>query len=100
MNTWRGVKRLPSADTSVTKRCWFTSASSTWKIGAYDWPRIRQAQGVPVGKLRIQRLIEKHRIRARGERRFRVVTIDSKHGFSIAPNVLGRTFTVTAPNQA
>ena len=43
--------------------------------GAYGWPRIwRQlrAQGIRVGKLRVQRLMQKHGIQARGKRRFRV----------------------------
>jgi putative transposase len=43
--------------------------------GAYGWPRIwRQlrAQGIRVGKQRVQRLMQQHGIRARGKRRFRV----------------------------
>jgi transposase InsO family protein len=71
--------------------------------GAYGWPRIwRQlrAQGIRVGKLRVQRLMQKHGIQARGKRRFRVVTTDSRHNLPIAPNVLDRKFIVAAPNQA
>ena len=71
--------------------------------GAYGWPRIwRQlrAQGIRVGKLRVQRLMQKHGIQARGKRRFRVATTDSRHELPIAPNVLDRNFTVAAPNQA
>ena len=71
--------------------------------GAYGWPRIwRQlrAQGIRVGKQRVQRLMQKHGIQARGKRRFRVVTTDSKHGLPLAPNVLDRKFIVAAPNQA
>jgi putative transposase len=70
--------------------------------GAYGWPRIwRQlrAQGIRVGKQRVQRLMQKHGIQARGKRRFRVLTSDSKHGLPIAPNVLDRKFSVAAPNQ-
>jgi putative transposase len=69
---------------------------------AYGWPRIwRQlhGQGIRVGKQRVQRLMQKHGIRARGKQRFRVVTTDSKHGLAIAPNVLDRKFSVEAPNQ-
>jgi putative transposase len=44
--------------------------------------------------------MQKHGIQARGKRRFRVVTTDSKHNLPIAPNVLDRNFTVAAPNQA
>jgi transposase InsO family protein len=71
--------------------------------GAYGWPRIwhqLRAQGIRVGMLRVQRLMQKHGIHARGKRRFRVVTADSKHGLPIAPNVLDRKFIVAAPNQA
>ncbi len=71
--------------------------------GAYGWPRIwRQlrAQGIRVGKQRVQRLMQKHGIQARGKRRFRLVTTDSKHGLPLAPNVLDRKFIVAAPNQA
>ena len=41
--------------------------------GAYGWPRIwRQlrAQGIRVGKQRVQRLMQQHGIRARGKRLF------------------------------
>jgi hypothetical protein len=47
----------------------------------------------------VQRLMQKHGIKARGKRRFRVVTTDSKHNFPIAPNVLDRKFTVAAPTR-
>jgi len=70
--------------------------------GAYGWPRIwRQvrAQGIGVGKQRVQRLMQQHGIRARGKRRFRIATTDSRHGLPIAPNLLDRNFTVATPNQ-
>ena len=71
--------------------------------GAYGWPRIwRQlrVQGIRVGKQRVQRLMQQHGIRARGKRRFHVVTTDSRHDLPIAPNLLNRNFTPAAPNQA
>jgi transposase InsO family protein len=71
--------------------------------GAYGWPRIwreLRAQGIRVGKQRVQRLMKKHGIHARGKRKFRVTTTDSKHNLPIAPNVLDRKFVVAAPNQA
>jgi putative transposase len=70
--------------------------------GAYGWPRVwRQlrAQGLRVGKQRVQRLMQKHGIQARGKRRFKVLTSDSKHSLPIAPNVLDRKFSVKSPNQ-
>jgi transposase InsO family protein len=44
-------------------------------------------RGIPVGKQRVQRLMQKHGIRARGKRRFRVVTTDSQHNLPVAPNL-------------
>jgi putative transposase len=71
--------------------------------GAYGWPRIWRElvkRGIRVGKQRVQRLMQTHGIRARGKRRFRVMTTDSRHDLPIAPNVLDRKFTVAAPNKA
>jgi transposase InsO family protein len=67
--------------------------------GPYGWPRIWRelhAQGIRVGKQRVQRLMQQHGIRARGKRRFRVPTTDSRHGLPIAPNLLNRNFAVAA----
>jgi putative transposase len=69
---------------------------------AYGWPRIwreLRERGIRVGKQRVQRLMQQHGIRARGKRRFRVTTTDSRHQLPIAPNRLNRNFTVSAPNQ-
>jgi putative transposase len=71
--------------------------------GAYGWPRIWRElikRGIRVGKQRVQRLMQKHGIRARGKRRFRVMTTDSRHDLPIAPNLLNRNFTPAGPNQA
>jgi putative transposase len=71
--------------------------------GAYGWPRIWRElrdRGIRVGKQRVQRLMQQYGIRARGQRRFRVMTTDSRHELPIAPNLLNRNFTVAAPNQA
>ena len=69
---------------------------------AYGWPRIwreLRQRDVRVGKHRVQRLMQQHGIRARGKRRFRVTTTDSRHELPIAPNRLNRNFNVSAPNQ-
>jgi putative transposase len=70
--------------------------------GAYGWPRIWRElrnRGVGVGKQRVQRLMQQHGIGARGKRRFRVTTTDSRHDLPIAPNLLNRNFTVSVPDQ-
>ena len=69
--------------------------------GAYGWPRVWREllrQGVRVGKLRAQRLMQQHGMRARSKRRFRITT-DSRHGLPVAPNLLDRNFTAAMPNQ-
>jgi putative transposase len=70
--------------------------------GAYGWPRVwRQlrAQGVRVGKQRVQRLMQQQGLRGRGRKRFRVCTTDSRHDLPIAPNRLDRQFRVNMRNQ-
>ena len=67
--------------------------------GRRIWRQLR-TQGIRVGKQRVQRLMQEHGIRARGKRRFRIMTTDSRHDLPIAPNLLNRNFTVSGPNQA
>ena len=69
--------------------------------GEYGWPKMHKellARGIRVGKLRVKKLMQRHGIKARGKRKF-VVTTDSKHDLSIAPNLLERKFTAQRPNQ-
>ena len=68
--------------------------------GSYGRPRMvreLRRQGIRVGKQRVQTLMQKHGIRAKGKRRFQVTT-DSHHDLPIAPNLLNRQFTVAAPD--
>ncbi len=70
--------------------------------GSYGWPRIWQrllADGVRVGKARVQKLMQLHGIYGKGKRRFRVTT-DSAHDLPISPNLLDRQFSVTEPDKA
>jgi putative transposase len=75
-------------------------ASHAGSKGEYGWPRVwkeLRANGIKVGKERIQRLMKRHGIKARGKRKF-VVTTDSKHNLPIAPNLLNRNFQPEQPN--
>jgi transposase InsO family protein len=70
--------------------------------GRYGSPRIHaelKAQGRGVSRGRIERLMRHHGIRAIMARPRRVRTTDSHHDFPIAPNLLDRNFTASAPNR-
>ena len=60
---------------------------------------VSEAQGRPVNHKRVARVMREHGLQSHKRRRFRVVTTDSKHAHPVAPNVLGRDFEATAPNQ-
>ena len=77
-------------------------AISAESRSAYGWPRIwreLKRRDIRVGKQRVQQLMQQHGIRARGKRRFRVTTTQSRPGLPIAENLLNRQFSVMAPNQ-
>ena len=60
----------------------------------YGSPRVHRelkAQGVRVGKKRIERLMRENGLQGRSKRRYKHTT-DSKHGDPIAPNILARQF--------
>lgn len=60
---------------------------------------VRAVLELPINEKRVGRLMRQHDLQSRKRRRFRVVTTDSKHAHPVAPNVLARDFTATAPNQ-
>jgi len=69
--------------------------------GAYGWPRIWRellARGIRVGKQRVQQLMQRHGVRAKGKRRFKVTT-DSNHDLPISANLLNREFMVAEPDR-
>ena len=69
--------------------------------GEYGWPRMWKellALGVRVGKERVRKQMAQHGIRARHKRKY-IATTNSNHDLPVAPNLLARNFTATAPNQ-
>ena len=70
--------------------------------GCYGSPRIHielKAQGRGASRGRIERLMQRYGIRAIMAKPRRVRTTDSRHDLPIAPNLLDRNFTATAPNR-
>jgi putative transposase len=68
----------------------------------YGSPRVRaelRERGHAVGKHRVARIMRENGLRARPRRRFRRTT-ESGHKLPVAPNLLERRFTSSAPNQA
>ena len=68
----------------------------------YGSPRITQelkAQGVDISRPRVARLMKKNHLRSRMKRKF-VHTTDSKHKFTISPNLLDRAFQPGKINRA
>jgi hypothetical protein len=68
--------------------------------GEYGWPRIWKellARGIRVGKDRVQKLMQRHGIKARGKRKF-IATTDSNHDMPVAENLLNREFQPAMPN--
>ena len=70
-------------------------------LGSYGRPRMSeelQELGLKVGHRRVGRLMRQNGIEAVRTRKYKVTT-DSNHSFAIAPNLLDRDFSATAPNQ-
>jgi len=69
--------------------------------GKYGSPRVHREltkQGFAISRKRVIRLMQEQGLVGRPKRRF-VVTTDSEHELEVAPNLLDRDFTASAPNQ-
>lgn len=98
---WQGRPPSPRAVASVALGT-AVAAIYTTTNGRYGSPRILRelaAQGRCTSRKRVARLMREQGLVARRRRRCRRTT-DSHHRFPIAPNVLARRFTASAPNRA
>lgn len=95
-------KRLPSHRQAENQRL-VEQIRFAYEQGrhVYGSPRIHaelRAQGIACGKHRVARLMQQAGLQA-VHKRHRVCTTDSKHSDPVAPNLLQRDFTATAPNR-
>ncbi len=69
--------------------------------GSYGSRRVvkkLQSEGYQIGRYKVRRLMRQLGLKAKAPRRYKVTT-DSRHSFSVAPNVLDRKFDVNEPNK-
>jgi transposase InsO family protein len=97
---WRDGRESPrrSQDRALSV---YIQAIHTKSRQTYGSPRIHhelKANGIAVGKKRVERLMKAAGIAVVPHRRF-VITTDSDHDQPVAPNLLEQDFTADAPNQ-
>jgi len=96
-------RRPPSASSKADAQLAVkVTAAHRRNRGIYGSPRIHRelrAQGVRVGKKRVERLMRENGLKGRQKKRFCCST-DSRHSLPVAPNVLDRNFNPTGPNRA
>ena len=98
---WRGRPESPraAANRALLDYIRLIHAQSS---GTYGSPRVQavlRGHGRRVGRTRIERLMRRAGIRGLAALPRRTRTTDSRHGYPIAPNRLGRNFAAAAPNQ-
>ena len=99
---WRDAQVAPHADADALVRVHIRGVHRASR-GTYGSPRMTAAlrkQGLRVNHKRVARIMREEGLHGTPRRRFRGTTTDSAHARPVAPNVLARDFTVTAPNVA
>ena len=79
------------------------STSLTASKGRYGSPKITQdlrAQGVNVSRPRVARLMKQANLKSIIQKKYVVMTTDSKHTYPVAENHLNRQFNPVKPGQA
>lgn len=93
----RPISRHKRRDMQLSKKIIELHEKSKSRYGS---PRIHQAllkQGEHVGRRRVIRLMQEHKLKAVGKRKFKVTT-NSKHNKPIADNLVKQQFSVAKPN--
>jgi putative transposase len=96
----RGAAARAQANAQLLEEIGWRQAKHRGRYGRRRMHReVRAAWGEPINEKRIGRLMRAAGLQCRKRRRFRVVTTDSRHAHPIAPNVLARDFSASAPDQ-
>jgi transposase InsO family protein len=99
---WRDAQEVVGVDADARLRVHVRGLHRASR-GTYGSPRMTAAlrkQGVVVNHKRVARIMREEGLQGAPRRRFRGSTTDSAHARPVAPNVLARDFSVTAPNVA
>jgi putative transposase len=94
----RGPSVRADVDQQLTRQLHLAHADSRGTYGRPRLHRVLQTRGIRVSAKRVARLMRAAGLVARGRRRYRLATTDSRHGSPIAPNRLHRRFRVTRLN--
>jgi putative transposase len=76
------------------------AAQTGQSYGSRRMAKQLQAEGVRVGRYKARRLMQAAGVAVRRSTHRRPLTTNSRHGYSIAPNLLARQFDVAKPDQA
>jgi putative transposase len=94
----RPVSRREEANQALVQRIrWLHQRSHRTYGSPRIWAELR-AEGERCSRKRVARLMRLYHVGARRPRQY-TVTTQSRHQYAVAPNVLGRDFTASAPNQ-
>lgn len=97
---WRRTRFAATPDADALVRVHVRSVHRASR-GAYGSPRMTAAlrkQGLCVNRKRVARIMREEGLEGAPRRRFRGTTTDSAHARPVAPNLLQRDFSVSAPN--
>jgi putative transposase len=100
---YRAWRRRPMSQRQRDDMVLLAHIREQHKLSLYSYGRPRMTEelqelGFNVGHRRVGRLMRQNGIEAVRTRKYKVTT-DSNHSFAIAPNLLDRDFSATAPNQ-
>jgi transposase InsO family protein len=86
-----------SKDTALKARIKAMFKEHRGKYGSRRILRQLKSEGHQIGRYKVRRRMRELGLKAKAPRRFKVTT-DSRHSFSVAPNVVNRKFDVGTPN--